>query len=286
VLPSIETRPLTAAAAHSAGLPEGLAVCVGGADSVLAAEALGATHAGSVAYVWGTSTVILGAAAEPVDDSSRHCLLTPLAVEGWGVEMDLVSTGAAVAWLSRLLGFGESGQARVFQVAATADDALAPAALPFVGIGEQGALWDADVRGTFLGMGLSHGQADVARAMLDGIVLESCRCVDRLTALGLPRGDVRVAWRGADEWFCRRLADASGRAVVIGDPAVASSATGAARLAAGAAAAPLPDAAVSGRRLTPDPAARRLWSRRWREYERLLGKLRPLYRGWPGDDHG
>ena len=45
--------------------------------------------------------------------------------------------------------------------------------------------------------------------MLDGIILESRRCLTRLHGLGLPQGDVRVAWRGADPWFCQRRADAT-----------------------------------------------------------------------------
>jgi sugar (pentulose or hexulose) kinase len=266
------------------GLPAGLPVCVGAADSVLAAEALGAPTPGAVSYVWGTSTVILGASETPVEDPTRRCLITPLAVRGWGAEMDLVSTGAAVGWLAGLLGFGADGQRRVFAAAAAAHDDVVPAALPFVGVGEQGALWDADVRGTLLGLDLSHGPEDVARAMLDGIVLESRRCLERLSALGLPHGEIRVAWRHADPWFCGRLADASGREVVIGEPSQTSSAAGAARLAALAGGVDLPRDAVRALRIAPDRAAARPWQRRWSDYERLLQPLRQLYRTWPRRD--
>jgi xylulokinase len=282
VTPSTATWPLDPARATALGLPAGLPVCVGAADSVLAAEALGAVTPGSVAYVWGTSTVILGAGSTPVADPQRRCLITPLAVTGWGVEMDLVSTGAAVQWLAKLLGFGADGQARVFEAAAAAEDAAVPAALPFVGVGEQGALWDNDVRGTLVGLGLSHGPGDVARAVLDGIVLESRRCLERLSDFGLPEGEVRVAWRTAEPWFCRRLADASGREVLIGDPKEASSAAGAARLAAAAAGRALPAPPARGGRFTPDPAAARLWQQRWTDHEAILTPLRRLYRWWPG----
>ncbi len=281
VVPSTATWPLERRLAIDLGLPEGLPVCAGAADSVLAAQALGAVAPGDVAYVWGTSTVILGAGDKLIVDPERRCLITPLAVEGWGTEMDLVSTGAAVAWLSRILGFGDAGQAQVFAVAAEAEDGLIPAALPFVGVGEQGALWDNDVRGTFVGLDLSHGPGDLARALLDGIILESHRCLARLRELGLPNGDVRVAWRGADPWFCQRLADASGRTVIAGDPATSSSAAGAARLAATASGEELPAAAGGGARFTPDRKAGRIWDRRWREYERLLAPLRDVYRTWP-----
>jgi xylulokinase len=280
VVPSADTRPLLPEVAEQLGLPAGLRVSVGAADSVLGAEALGAVQPGTVAYVWGTSTVILGAASALTLDPARRCLATPLAVTGWGVEMDLVSTGAAVAWLSRLLGFGDAGQAEVVAAAAAAGDDTVPLALPFVGGGEQGALWDADVRGTVLGLDLSHGPTDVARAVLDGIILESRRCLTRLRDLGLPRGEVRAAWGGADPWLCQRLADAAGRPVVVGDPDVASSAAGAARLAALGAGPALPPA-EGGRRFTPDPARTAVWDRRMAEYDEVLGRLQPLYRAWP-----
>jgi sugar (pentulose or hexulose) kinase len=199
---------------------------------------------------------------------------------GWGVEMDLVSTGAAVAWLSRLLGFGETGQAEVVATAAAARDDTVPLALPFLGGGEQGALWDPDVRGTVLGLDLAHGPADVARAVLDGIILESRRCLARLHDLGLPQGEVRAAWGGADPWLCQRLADAAGRPVLVGDPDVASSAAGAARLVALGAGPALPPA-EGGRRYTPDPGRTLEWDRRMAGYDDVLGRLQPLYRAWP-----
>ena len=165
--------------------------------------------------------------------------------------------------------------------AATARDGGVPIALPFVGVGEQGALWDNDVRGTLIGLDLSHGPADVARAVLDGIVLESRRCLARLEALGLPAGEVRVAWRGADPWLCRRLADATGRPVLVGDPVETSSAAGAARLAAIAADAELPPAGSADVRYEPDPAQAAAWDRRRQEYEEALRPLRRLYSVWP-----
>jgi xylulokinase len=281
VVPSTETRPLLPELAAALGLPAGLPVCAGAADSVLAAEALGAVTPGTVAYVWGTSTVILGSGTEPTLDPDRRCLVTPLAIEGWGIEMDLVSTGAAVAWLARLLGFGPGGQADVVAAAAAARDGGAPVALPFVGVGEQGALWDNDVRGAIVGLDLSHGPGDVARAVLDGIILESRRCMARLRDLGLPAGEVRVAWRGADPWFCRRLADATGRPVFVGDPDETSSAAGAARLAAIAANSGLPPAGSGDERYEPDPAQAAAWERRSLEYEDVLRPLRRLYAVWP-----
>ena len=169
--------------------------------------------------------------------------------------MDLVSTGARRRLAGRACWASAPTARRTWwPPPATASDGGVPIALPFVGVGEQGALWDNDVRGTLVGLDLSHGPGDVARAVLDGIILESHRCLARLHDLGLPAGEVRVAWRGADPWFCRRLADATGRPVLVGDPAETSSAAGAARLAAIAAGAELPPAGSGDDRYEPDPA--------------------------------
>lgn len=214
-----------------------------------------------------------------MSDPERRCLLTPLARGGWGVEMDLVSAGAAVGWLTRLLGLSPGEQTRVFALAAAAADDAAPVALPFLGIGEQGALWDAGVRGSIVGLDLSHGPGEIARAVLDDIVLESRRCLERLETLGLPRGEMRMAWKAADPWFCRRLADATRRSVVVtGDDG--SSAAGAARLAAAAAGVEIPAAGAQSR-YEPDPATGRVWERRRQDHERVLETLQPLYRSWP-----
>jgi xylulokinase len=277
VAPAMTTHPLRAGLAAELDLPPGIPVCTGAADSVLAAEALGAVAPGSVAYVWGTSAVILGSADTLVADPRRRTLVTPLARTGWGVEMDLVSAGAAVGWLARLLGVARGDEARVFALAAGALEDSALVALPFLGVGEQGALWDADVRGSVLGLDASHGPGDIARAVLDGIVLESRRCLALLETLGLPRGEVRLSWQGADPWFCRRLSDASRRPVAVIARDDGSSAAGAARLAAAGAGLELP-AAETARRFDPDPAASREWDRRWEDHERVLDALRPLFR--------
>ena len=60
VHPSTETKPLARTAATRFGLPAGLPVALGAADSVLAAAGMKLATPGDVAYVTGTSTVILG----------------------------------------------------------------------------------------------------------------------------------------------------------------------------------------------------------------------------------
>ena len=100
---SVHTAPLTATTAHDLGLPSGLPIVLGAADSVLAALALGVSNLGDVAYIAGTSTVILAVSDQLVLDPVHRYLVTPMAEPGsWGLEMDLLATGSAVRRMAQV----------------------------------------------------------------------------------------------------------------------------------------------------------------------------------------
>ncbi|HEY1615962.1 MAG TPA: FGGY family carbohydrate kinase, partial [Streptosporangiaceae bacterium] len=161
VLPSAATRPLRAELASALGCPQ-LPVCLGAADSVLGALGLGVREPGQVAYIAGTSNVIMGVTGELVLDPGHRFLVTPLAEPGrWGVEMDLLATGSAIGWLSGLLGVPD-GPAAITALAAGTDPRAAPVVLPFLSPGEQGALWDPRLHGAITGLTLRHGREHLA----------------------------------------------------------------------------------------------------------------------------
>ena len=236
-LPEVECasalHPLTAVAAERLGLAAGLPVAVGAADSVCGALGMGAHAPGDVAYVAGTSTVILGIWSEHVIDPSHRFLVTPTSETGtWGLEMDLIATGSAFRWLAGLVGV--AGERELLELAAAADPAHAPLVLPYVGAGEQGALWDPNLTGSIIGLHMSHTAGDIALGLVQGILHESRRCLRTLEALGFERGPIRVAGGSvSDPWFRQMLADASGRVVLApSDGDSDASAVGAAMIAA------------------------------------------------------
>jgi sugar (pentulose or hexulose) kinase len=271
VLPSTHAVPLAAGAAAALRLPASIPVVLGAADSVLAARGLGVTEPGRVAVVAGTSTVILGVADRPVTDPTHRYLVTPLDRPGaWGLEMDLVATGSAVRWLAALIGVPSGDEAAVWRLA----ERLEPGAdgmlfLPYVGPGEQGALWDPDLRGTLAGATLAHTRAHVARALLDGITLESRRCASVLEALGGGRGDVVMSGPSVRSTAVTgALADATGRRVRwVRDPDHPASAWGAAALALEAVGAGSPPPAPLADGVDPDPAAAPAWDALWARFE-------------------
>lgn len=231
ILPSEHRARITPSRARELGLPEGLSITLGAADSVLAALALGVRDPGEVAYVAGTSTVILGVTDTLVLDPAHRYLVTPLAgIDGWGLEMDLLATGSALRWLSTLFGCTE---AELVTQSEGRNPATAPVFLPYLAPGEQGALWDPLLSGTITGLSLAHERADVGRALLTGLILESRRCLEVIEEVTRHRGPVRIAGSSAtSRQFQQDLADASRRRVLASDSTVDHSAVGAALIAA------------------------------------------------------
>lgn len=200
-------RPITEGAAATFSLPLGIPICIGAADSVLGALGMGISTPGEIAYVAGTSTVILGISATiPVDPQQRF-IVTPMAESGtWGLEMDLLSTGGAIRWLSEL--FGEASETSALHLASTSNSIEPPTFLPYVAPGEQGALWNPNLRGSVHGLQLTHSKGDIMKALVDGILFESWRCISVLQELGFPSEDVSVAGGSAlNPWFRKQLAD-------------------------------------------------------------------------------
>ena len=229
VLPSTTVRPLTAERATELGLPAGLPIVLGAADSVCGATAFGIAHQpGAAMYLAGTSTVILAAADRPALDAAGRYLVTPLATPGsWGLEMDQLATGSALRWLGGLLGRDPDA---VVAAAASADASRAPVVLPYLAPGEQGALWDENLRGAMVGLDLRHTADDLSRGLLTGIVLESRRCLEVITEVTGRRGELHLGGGGASPELAHELADATGRTVVL-HPDSDPSALGAAMVA-------------------------------------------------------
>ncbi len=281
VLPSVTCRPLRSEAAARLGCAQ-IPVCLGAADSVLGALGLGACEPGEVAYIAGTSSAVLGVTGRPLLDPAHRFMLTPLAEPGrWGLEMDLLATGGAIRWLAGLLA-GGAGETALVALAAATDPRDAPIILPYLSPGEQGALWDPDLQGTFVGVLLSHESRHLARGLLNGIVLESRRCLSVLAETGDFGRELDVGGgSAADPAFRADLADATRcRVRTPSDHDTDYSARGAALLAA---------LGVDGKRLAsrpgaglvadPDPDRSAAWDELWDDYEGARRAIASHYHG-------
>ena len=283
IQPSTARRPLRGEIARRLGCGR-IPVCLGSADSVLGAYGLGVRHRGQVAYIAGTSNVIMGVADRLLLDPDHRFLVTPLAEPGhWGLEMDLMATGSAISWLAGLFGTGID-EAALVALATGVDPRDAPLVLPYLSPGEQGALWDPLLRGAFVGLELCHERRHLARGLVNGIVLESRRCLTVLGETGQFGRDIRATGgSAADPGFRADLADAT--RCRVGKPGghdADCSARGAALLAALAIDGVTPGPEPAPPAAEPDPDRAAVWDALWASYERARHAVARLDRGGPG----
>lgn len=234
---------VTATAATDFGLPAGVPVHAGAADSAAGAFAMTGLNANSASIAMGSSAIIFGATPASHLDSKSRYLLTPHVMAGWyGREMDLLSTGIGFAWLGRILGLpAEALEAEALTSPAGANGVTCG---PYMaGGGEQGALWDTSLTGVFHGLGVATTRADLARAYLEGVIFEIRRCLDVLSETWPVRHVMLSGRLARNPALVQMFADATGRSVqVFGYDS--SAAIGAAALAGEQLAVKLPDETV------------------------------------------
>ena len=210
LLPGV--RPSTAvvgglrpAMAGRVGLPAGLPVVIGGADSQACALGAGVVGSGPVSEMAGSSTCLNAVVAEPLDVLAvTHY---PHVVPGpFTTETGINTTGAAVGWLADQLYGGRRGHARAADYARL--DAAAAAAEPGAGgvlmipVLADGERTDPALRGAFTGLSLRHDRGVLARAVMEGVGHAIRAQLDLLrdggaavTELRVSGGDARLhAW--------------------------------------------------------------------------------------------
>ncbi|HEV2501745.1 MAG TPA: FGGY-family carbohydrate kinase [Mesorhizobium sp.] len=217
LLPAIRqaeaTSPLGGNVATRLGLPAGVPVAVGCADSVASVYAMAGLGSGTVCVTTGSSTIIMDSLRDPLRDPRRRYLLTPHAVDGvFGREMDLLSTGTSYRWLNDLLGW-DNGR---IDAAAAASQAGANGLMfsPYLAGGEQGALWNPNLRGVLHGLTVQHKAQDIARAYLEGVQFEIRRCIDILAETSKIERVVLAGHAVSHVSTRQMLADILGRPVV------------------------------------------------------------------------
>jgi xylulokinase len=257
---------LSAAGASLLGLREGIPVSTGGADSVCASYAMAGLDERVVSISFGSSAVVIGTCAEPRLDPAARYLLTPHVNDAWyGREMDLLATGSGYRWLCHLFSWPDGAIDRyAAESPPGANGLFFP---PFLGGGEQGALWNPRLRGAICGLELRHSSADIARSFLEGVFFEARRCIEVL-AETTPIDAVMICGNLVHSLgSMQMLADVLGRTVgAVTDKSPA--AVGAALLARGIAdGAQLPDRRARYRAsIQPDEATSAIYAALYPQY--------------------
>ena len=194
-----------------AGWPfAGAPVAVGTMDAWAGMLGCGVADDAEAVYLGGTSEIL--GIVSPDAVPTFGVLVMP---ESLGIRLHVGPTqsgGASLAWCARLLGTTPTEAAAL---AASHDpDAPTPLFLPHLD-GERAPLWDAESRGTFVGLAAGTDRAALAYSVLEGVALSAAWLFEALRASSDRRPEVVRAGGGGfrDAAWNRLRADALGTPV-------------------------------------------------------------------------
>jgi xylulokinase len=167
---------LSSKASGLTGLPSGIPVAIGGADTACAAFGSGITELGQAFETSGTSDVISVCCDQPRFDI-RLMNRCHVVADRWLLMGAMVAPGAAYQWFREQFcrhekELGEKLNIRAYEVMDLEAEKSPPGAngiifFPYLA-GERSPIWDPYARGLFFGFSLSSTRGDFIRAILEG----------------------------------------------------------------------------------------------------------------------
>jgi xylulokinase len=191
VAPGALIGRVTRQAAEATGLKEGTPVYSGGPDFSMSLLGTGAVRPGLACLRSGTSEGLNLCTEAPVND--RRLISLPHIVPPYHNVSGIVSTsGAALDWLARLLGSSEPDYPSLFaEIRDVPAGARRLVFLPYLA-GERSPHWDPLARGSFVGLTLRHGRAEMLRAAAEAVGFALRDIIGVLEENGLTVSELRV----------------------------------------------------------------------------------------------
>lgn len=215
---------LRARAADALGLSPDTPVSAGGGDNMCAAIGVGAVEPGPVVVSLGTSGTAFAYGAAPAVDPRGEAAAFCDSTGGWLPLICTLNCTGATDWIGRLLGLDrEAFEAALVE---SGHGAGGLCFLPYLK-GERTPDLPA-AAGAFRGLRTTHGPADMARAVAEGVTFGLCYGMEALRRAGVDPREVTLVGGGArsDAW-AQLCADALGLRVTR-PPVVEAAALGAA----------------------------------------------------------
>jgi xylulokinase len=196
---------LASEAARRAGMPAGTIVVRGGADNAAAAVGLGVVREGRAMASIGTSGVVLAHTdALHTDDALRlHAFSASVPDASYSMGV-MLSAGGALRWYRDTMCPGSANRSyeELTALAALAKPGAGGVVfLPYL-MGERTPHNDASARAAFVGMSASTSEADLARAVLEGVAFG---LADSLALMHTRPTELRATGGGARSAVWRQL---------------------------------------------------------------------------------
>jgi xylulokinase len=164
VWPAEVVGQVTRAAEGATGIRAGTPVAAGTIDAWAEALSVGVRRPGDLMIMYGTTTFLVDVVADASPDE-RLWLCNGVFPGARTIAAGTATSGALTAWLRDLVG-RRSYEQLVSEAARVEAGSGGIIVLPYFA-GERTPLFDADARGLFLGLTLSHGIGHVYRALLE-----------------------------------------------------------------------------------------------------------------------
>jgi xylulokinase len=175
VVPPATTIPIAPGTwADALGLPAGVRVVLGAGDRQCEVLGVGA-DVRTPMVSWGTTANVSVPHPGPAAVLPTVAQVSRGALGGFVVEAGLSAAGAAVAWLATLT--GRPHDVLLADAAGVDPGAAGVIALPWFA-GARAPWWQAGAHAAFLGLTSSHGPAELARAVIEGVALDVARCLE------------------------------------------------------------------------------------------------------------
>jgi len=216
--------------AKELSLPASVIVVAGGGDNAVAACGIGALNEGDGFVSLGTSGVLLAARDQfaPRPDSAVHTFCH--AVPGKWYQMGVILAATdSLNWLSQTLEKDAAGL-----TAALGDQITAPGTLHFLPYlsGERTPHNDSAIRGALLGLDITTSQADLTRAVLEGVSFALRDNLEALKSTGAQLETVTAIGGGSrSQYWLELIATVLNMPLQLPEKGEFGAALGAARLA-------------------------------------------------------
>lgn len=165
-------------AAATTGMALGTPVVIGGGDGACAGIGAGVVEPGEAYCYIGSSAWISVSTLQPViDPEQRTFTFHHLHPERYAPMGTMQAAGGARDWAWQQLATADDNLDQAAATAAAGSDGLL--FLPYL-LGERSPHWNPLARGAFVGLAMSHGKAEMARAVLEGVALNLRLVLDAL----------------------------------------------------------------------------------------------------------
>ena len=220
-----QVSTISPAAASLTGFAVGTPLCVGAGDQNSSVVGMGAIRAGQGTVTLGTAGLAILCTEQPAAGFGGMMVTNHAAPGRWEVEGLSGAAASSLRWLRDVLSSSEhegaiAGGAGSYQ----ALDQLAarvPAGsngllfLPYLATAAS-PRWNPDARGVFLGLSLSHGRGELARAVMEGVALEIRDIMEQWHAVGMKVDLMRLGGGATrSRLWCQIQADVYGRPVEL-----------------------------------------------------------------------